>query len=144
VAAWFALPSRWQWQALIAAMLGVALAAFALLRRDGALPHLRHALITMALMVAAGCGVVWAKSGSWARCPFRTPWRPNSTRWCWARRQPAEGNRAWCWLREPGTGRAIKVRIALLARADNPAAVEGAIIRLRARLMPPRRGCRGL
>jgi competence protein ComEC len=54
-----------------------------------------------------------------------------------ARRQPAEGNRAWCWLREPGTGRAIKVRIALLARADNPAAVEGAIIRLRARLMPP-------
>jgi len=139
VAAWFALPSRWEWLTLLCGSLGVALAAAAFLRADGRYPYGRMALCSMALMVAAGCAVVWAKSWLVGTPAIAQPMVPRLNALVLDRfAQPAEGRiRLILAVREPGSGRAIRVRVALPVRADHPGAVEGAVIRLRARLMPP-------
>ena len=93
----------------------------------------------MMLMVAAGCGVVWAKSWLVGAPAIGQAMAPRLTGLVLDRyEQPAEGRvRLILAVREPGTGRAIRVRVSLPLRADNPGAVEGAVVRLRARLMPP-------
>ena len=54
IAAWFVLPDRLRWLALLAGCGAVVLAALAGFRGDGRYPYLRIALFSVALMVAAG------------------------------------------------------------------------------------------
>jgi len=93
----------------------------------------------MALMVAAGCGVVWAKSWLVGAPAIAQAMAPRLKGLVLDRyTQPAERRvRLILAVREPATGRAIRVRISLPVQADSPAAVEGSVVRLRARLMPP-------
>jgi competence protein ComEC len=57
IAAWFALPSRFEWTAFLAMVSGAAIAGFAL--RGG---RLERAVGWFALMAALGCALVWARS----------------------------------------------------------------------------------
>jgi len=136
---WFALGSPWQWLELIALNLAVALAAAAFLSAHGRFPFTRLALITTAMMVAAGCVTVWTKSEVVGTAPISYP----TAAWITGRvlertDEPAEHRlRLVLATREPRSGRPIRVRLTLPDTADQPGLVEGAIVRSRARLMPP-------
>ena len=139
IAGWFVLANRWQWLALLAGGLGAALLAATLMRAHGRLPHLRQALIAVGLLLAAGCATIWAKSTVVGTPPIAHPMAPEITGRVLDRyAQPAENRvRLVLALREPRTNRAIRVRLTLPAVQDQPGLVEGAVVRLRAQLMPP-------
>ncbi|MDE2595310.1 MAG: ComEC/Rec2 family competence protein [Sphingomonadales bacterium] len=139
VGAWFVLPGQWDWLALLATCLAAALGTMALLRRDGQFPYVRQSLVLLALALAGGCIAVWSKSAL-----VGTPAIPGPVavelagRVLTREEQPAEGRvRLVLATREPASGRAIRVRINLPAKWDRAEISEGALVRLRARLMPP-------
>lgn len=119
---WFAAPARWDWLAGIAAGLGAAAAALALLRADGRSPYLRQAIATLALLAVAGCAVIWAKSALVGAAPIARPTVATITGTVLSRQeQPAERRiRLVLATREPATGRAIRVRINVETANDRP------------------------
>ena len=139
IAAWFAASNAWQWLGVIAAVLAFALGAAAALGADGRYPYLRRSVILAGLTVAAGCSFVWAKSALVGTAPIARP----TVTWLTGRllareEQPAQQRvRLRLAAREPGTGRAVLVRVNLDSANDRPELVEGALVRLRARLVPP-------
>ncbi|WP_245804648.1 ComEC/Rec2 family competence protein [Erythrobacter tepidarius] len=151
ILAWFALPEVWQWLAAIGAGCGLALAA-ALVWPAGsaaadARVHLRLALITGGLVFAAGVAVIWARSEIVGTPPIAAP-RVEQMQGLVLERedQLAEGRiRLTLAVRlaeEGRRGEARKVRVnvplaALSGPLSEPALAEGAVVRLRARLMPP-------
>jgi competence protein ComEC len=139
VAAWFVLPWRWQWQAGMALCAGGALAAAALLRPDGAWPYSRRALIVLPLMLAAGCGCVWAKSSLVGAPAIAHAMAPNFTALVLDREDKgAQGKvRLVLAMRERAGARAIKIRVSAPTAAVPAGAKVGALVHLRARLMPP-------
>ena len=139
IAAWFVLVNPWQWLALLAACCGLGVAGLAGLRADGRFPHLRQALVALALMAAAGCVTVWGKSALSGARPIERPMVADIVGTVTGREsRPAEARvRLLLATREPGSGRAIRVRVALPLAEDRPAITQGARIRVKARLMPP-------
>lgn len=139
IAGWFALDNAWQWLALIATCLATALASGAALRADGRRPYLGQALAAVPVLVAAGCAVVWIKSAQVGAPAVARPVVAQVVGTVLDRQErPAEGRvRLVLATREPGSGRAIRVRLNLPAVYDRPAIAEGAQVRLRARLVPP-------
>ena len=139
IAAWFVLDNRWQWLGLIAACLGLALASVAALRGDGRFPYVRQALLWMPLLVGAGCVMVWVKSELVGAVPIARPVVATLVGKVLDREdRPAEGRlRLVLATRDPADGRPIRIRLAIPLEDDRPGIVEGARIRLRARLMPP-------
>lgn len=139
IALWFDLPNRWNWLALLALCLSTAFGTLAVLNPDGRFPFLRQALAAMTLAVAAGCAIVWMKSALVGQPPIARPAVAEISGTVVGRQeQPAERRvRLMLQTREPGTGRAIKVRLNLAEKLDREGLGEGARIRLRARLMPP-------
>jgi len=139
IAFWFAGSSSVQWGSFIAAMVLGGCAAFALLRESGQFPYLRQAIGVMAVMAAAGCAMVWAKS-ELAGTPAIS--RPQVAmiegRVLKREEQPAEHRvRLHLATRDPESGRAIRVRLNLDADGDLMGLAEGARVRMRARLVPP-------
>lgn len=136
---WFALDNAAQWLALLCLCLAAAVGAFGLLAREGGFPYLRQALGLVALTTAAGCMTVWAKSEMVGAEPIAQPVAASFTGKVIARQeQPAEDRmRLVLAIREPETGQAIRVRINVPKDNDRADAIEGATVRLRARLMPP-------
>lgn len=139
IAAWFLLDNRWEWLGMLATCGALALAALAGLRSDGRIPYMRLAVVALAAMIAAGCLLVWGKSALVGTSPIARPLVTVLTGTVIDRiEQPAEGRvRLLLATREPETGRAIRVRVNLPLVQDEPGIAEGAVIRLRARLMPP-------
>ncbi len=139
IAAWFALTNPWQWLALIALCLAVLLGALAGMRGDGRFPYLRQALAALALMIAAGCGVVWAKSAAIGTPAIARPMVEIINGTVMKREeQPSQARiRLTLAIREPETARPIRVRVNLPADKDQPGITEGAMLQLRVRLMPP-------
>lgn len=139
IAGWFAAGNRWQWLALLATGLAVAAGGLALLRADGRFPYIRQALVAVALFVVAGCAVVWARSELVGVPAIARPVVAKLDATVLARReQPAQARvRLVLATREPGTGRAIRVRLNLPETQDRTGIAPGARIRVRARLMPP-------
>jgi competence protein ComEC len=139
IAAWFWLDNRWQWLALIACCLAIALLALGWLRADGGYPYLRHAIAGVALLAAAGCVTVWLKSALVGAPPIARP----TVAWFDAtvldrEERPAEGRvRLVIATRDPGDGRPLRVRLNVPMEFDGARVGEGARIRLRARLVPP-------
>src|SRR5579863_1002499 len=70
---WFTLDSPWQWLELIALSLAVALATAAFMSAHGRFPYIRLGVITMAMMIAAGCVTVWTKSTMVGTPPISYP-----------------------------------------------------------------------
>jgi len=139
IAAWFELANARQWLALVAACLGLMLTGAAAMRRDGWFPFLRLALLVAPGAVALGCLTVWAKSAMVGAPAISRPMVAELTGAVLGREdRPAEDRvRLLLATREPGTGRAIVVRVNVPGRTMPEGIAEGATIRLRARLMPP-------
>lgn len=139
IATWFLLPKPWQWASAIGIAALVAIAAQALWRdRDGR-ANLRLAAISLAVMLAAGVAVIWLRSATVGAEPTSYPQVERIEARVLERiDQPAEDRlRLVLAYRDAGAGIARKVRINVPLEDDKAGLVEGAIVRLRARLMPP-------
>jgi competence protein ComEC len=139
IAAWFVFGSRWEWLALMTFCIGVALGAISLWRRDGAFPYMRQAVAGLALAAAAGCGTVWMKSALVGMPAISRPLVTVISGIVVSREeQPAQDRvRLLLATTDPGTARAIRVRVNIPAEDDRPDAREGAVVKVRTRLMPP-------
>jgi competence protein ComEC len=139
IAAWFALPTRGLWLALLVGCGLMALAGLVLLRSGGRYPYLQQALVALALAVGLGCGHVWLKSELVGAAPIARAQVAEIGGTVLARQeQPAEGRvRLLLATRDPLSGRAIKARINVPLAQDRADYREGARLRLRVRLVPP-------
>ena len=139
IAAWFAAGNAAQWRGIICAGLALSVGAAAAVRAESGLPYLRRSIIVSAMAVALGCGFVWAKSAIVGTAPIARPTVTSLTGNLLAREErPAEERvRLRLASREPGTGRPIQVRVNLDSADDRAELSEGAVIQLRARIVPP-------
>lgn len=144
--AWFMLASPWQWWAAMAGGALLALGAVLLWpfgsAAEASRSHLRQAAIACGLVFSAGVAVIWARSELVGAVPIARPMIMQVDGYVLEREdQPAEArSRLTLAVRDADTGAAIKIRVNVpadqLATARD-AVAEGAVIRLRARLMPP-------
>lgn len=148
IGAWFTGPTVWHWCASIVAGLGLAFSAQALWPAGSAADeiraNLRLALIACGLVFSLGVATVWARSAIVGAEPIARPTVMQIEGRVLAREdQPAEGRlRLTLAMRDPADGAARKVRVnvplAAVGEEGPPAGLsEGAVVRLRARLMPP-------
>jgi competence protein ComEC len=151
IIAWFALPTRVHWCAAMAGGAGLALAALLAWPRgslaDETRANLRLALISCGLVFAFGIGAVWARSAIVGAEPIARPAVVMIHGAVLEREdQPAEGRlrltlatRLAADGSDSGAARKVRVNVPLDALEGGipPGLAEGAVVRLRARLMPP-------
>jgi len=148
ILSWFALPGPWQWSAAVASGVALAAAAMAIWRlgtaADETRANLRLALVACGLIFALGIAVIWSRSALVGAEPIARPMVVLIDGKVLNREdQPAEGRlRLTLAMRDTGSGAARKVRVNVplkaLGEGGAPAGLaEGAVVRLRARLMPP-------
>jgi competence protein ComEC len=148
IAAWFALPEMWQWCAAMAG--GAGLGAGALVMwpagsaADETRANLRLALVACGLVFALGVGVVWARSAIAGAEPIARPAVLLLEGRVLEREDQPSDDRLRLTLavrdNDTGTARKVRVNVPLAGLGDDgiPATLaEGAVVRLRARLMPP-------
>lgn len=138
IGGWFALPAMSSWFVALGLAGALAVLGWAGLRMSGS-PAISTAVISVALAFALGMGVIWARWEVVGTEPVAAPaFAKVEGTILEHEEQPAVDRvRLVIATREPGTGRAIKVRINVPAMFDDDALKEGARIRLGARLMPP-------
>ncbi len=144
---WFVLQSPWQWVGAICLCILMALAALAIWPRGGICDeeraHLRSAVIACSLVFAAGIAVIWARSEIVGAQAIDRPTIERVQGYVLEREdQPAQGRfRLTLAVRDAtsGEGRKIRVNVPLeqLDRWESGTIANGAIVRLRVRLMPP-------
>ncbi len=152
ILAWFALPGMWYWCAAIAGGVAVALGAVAVWptgsAADETRANLRLAIMACALVFALGVGIIWARSEMVGAEPIARPTVLRLHGHVLEREdQPAEGRlRLTLAVRiaedpaQVAAARKVRVNVPLAAfgNAGIPAGLtEGAVVSLRARLMPP-------
>ncbi|MEP3420772.1 MAG: ComEC/Rec2 family competence protein [Erythrobacter sp.] len=155
ILAWFALKTPWQWMGAIGLSLLAALFAIAIWRDNAERGQVRQALIACSLVFAAGICVIWIRSEMVGAKALDRPTIERVQGYVLERHdQPAQDRiRLTLAVRdaETGQGRKIRVNVPLdtmeEAVADagervgktfgDEALAEGAVVRLRARLMPP-------
>lgn len=139
IALWFLGRNHWQWLAVIAFGLSSAAMAWALLHAGGRFPFFRRAIVTVCLGLSLGCALVWLKATVAGAAPIARPFVAEIGATVLSREeQPAEERvRLVLATREPDTARPIKVRLNLSTTQASPEIEKGALIRVRARLVPP-------
>ncbi|MBA4163416.1 MAG: metal-binding protein [Erythrobacter sp.] len=140
IASWFLLDTPWQWSAAIALALIAALGSLVPMQGEvGDLAHLRRAVTMAALAFAAGILVIWTRSGVVGAEPIERPRIELIQGHVLERQdQSAQGRvRLTLAVRDASAGIARKYRINVPIDAATPAMAEGAVLRLRVRLMPP-------
>lgn len=139
IAAWFALPGPLAWVIALSGALVAALAAIAAWRGNHARARLQQAVSVLALVFAAGLALVWLRSELVGVPPIERPLSGTFQGRILQRiEQPAEERlRLVMAMREPESGRAIKVRVNVPLEHAVPGLGEGAVVRFQARLMPP-------
>ena len=139
IAAWFLLPDVGDW--LWAMALGIGFAAVGWLHWRGHEKRalLRLAAVTLGFAFVLGMGVIWARSELVGTPPLAgSTIGPIEGRILMREEQPAEDRvRLTLAVREPESGRAVKVRLNLPKAEDRPELIEGTMIRTGARLLPP-------
>ncbi|WP_169804658.1 ComEC/Rec2 family competence protein [Sphingobium chlorophenolicum] len=134
IAAWFVLPNRLQWLGFCCAMLAVACGALVL----PAGGRMRRAILSASLLACAGCLLVWAKAAIWGAPPLpRAAFVELTGEVRAIDRLPArQMSRVLVHpVDMPALPSLIRVN---LDEALAPAGIgQGAVIRFRARLMPP-------
>jgi len=136
---WFALPSSPWWLGLM----GLCLAGLAAVRMANArlapYPHVITAFQSLFLLLLAGCAVIWLRSELVGAKPIERPFaQPVTARVLTVESQPAQQRiRLTVAMREPETGRAIKVRVNVPSELQSGGVPVGSLVRIRARLMPP-------
>ncbi|MGI8944251.1 MAG: ComEC/Rec2 family competence protein [Qipengyuania sp.] len=139
IGAWFWLTGPWQWLAALVACLLIVLAARELWKgREGRF-QLMLATVSMALVVAAGLALVWTRSEVVGARAIDYPRVERlDARILERQERPAEDRiRLVLAARDPENARAVKLRINVPTEKDLANLKEGALIQLRARLMPP-------
>ncbi len=139
IAAWFVLGNPWQWLAAMGASVLCAIAAVTIWRQVDGRAALRLAVLSVSLAFAAGIGVVWARSAIVGAEPIdHSQVTTIVGRILERQEQPAQQRvRLVLAIHDAEAGQARKVRVNVPAAVDAPAMREGAVVRLRARLMPP-------
>ena len=139
VAAWFALGRSVEWVGVVAAALLAAVGSVAQWRGREDRSHLVRAILAAGLLVAAGVLVAWSRSLLVGQLPLPGPVSTVVVGRVLERiEQPAEARvRLVLATREPDGGRAVKVRVNVPLEQTTATMREGAVVRLRARLMPP-------
>ncbi len=144
---WFALASPWQWIAAIGLSLMAALFALAAWQGHDDRGQLRRAIIACAVIFAAGIAVIWLRSETVGAEPIKRPVVERVQGYVLDREdQPAQERlRLTMAVRDASTGEGRKIRVNVPAEAarealadhDADALAEGAVVRMRVRLMPP-------
>ena len=143
IGTWFVLAQPWQWSASIGAALLIAIAATALWRGRDDRAELRLAVTAIALVFAAGMAIIWARSEMIGAQPIDRPQVMRIEAKILTREeQPARGRvRLVLAMRDAEAGLARKIRVNVPVEGNEsklaPEIGEGAIVRLRVRLMPP-------
>lgn len=139
IGAWFALPGQLAWVIALAAALVAALGAVAAWRGEDTRARLQQAVTVLALVFAAGLSLVWLRSEMVGVPAIERPLSGAFEGRILQRiEQPAEERlRLVLAMREPETGRAIKVRVNVPLEHAVDGLGEGALVRFQARLMPP-------
>lgn len=140
IACWFVLDTPWQWSAAIGLALIAALGSLVPVHSEGGeLAHLRRAVMMAALAFAAGTVVIWARSGIVGAEPIERPRVELIQGYVLERQdQSAQGRvRLTLAVRDASAGIARKYRVNVPLDAASPAMAEGAVLRMRVRLMPP-------
>ncbi|WP_157088834.1 ComEC/Rec2 family competence protein [Novosphingobium capsulatum] len=144
ICAWVVLPGPWQWLALMAGMGGILLLVLPR-DRDGRFAHLRLAVLSLGLMVMAGCATIWIKSAFLGTPPIPRPMLVVLDGTVVDRQvQAAQGRlrlilqtRVTLLSGETRDGQ-VRINVPLAPAGQNDSALaDGARVRLRARLMPP-------
>ncbi|WP_379546674.1 ComEC/Rec2 family competence protein [Qipengyuania sp. DSG2-2] len=138
VAAWFVLDAPWQWAAAIGAGLLLALTGWHWTTQEERV-RLGMASIGLGLAFALGVGLIWSRSAVVGAEAFEYPRVIQFNGQILDREdQPSRDRiRLVLAMRDAETGQARKVRVNLDAEDARDTYVEGAVVRLRARLMPP-------
>ncbi len=136
---WFALNSAWAWSAAIGGGLLVAIAGGAMWRVDGQHTHLRGALIALGLLFAAGIATIWIRSEVVGATAIERPTVEIVQGYILEREdQPARDRvRLVLAIRDAEEGMARKIRVNVPIDQIGDEVAEGAVLRIRARLMPP-------
>jgi competence protein ComEC len=138
ITAWFALPSAGWWVAAMAAGLITALGALALWRGAENRTNLVVAAVGAGLIMAFGVALIWARSELVGVEPIERPGSMIVAGKVLERiEQPADDRVRLVLATREKTGRAIKIRVNVPIEQDKPDLREGAVVRLKARLMPP-------
>jgi competence protein ComEC len=139
IAAWFVLPTAAHWIAVMAAGLLLASGSAAMWRGREDRAQLLLACVSVGLLVSMGTAAIWARSAMVGAVAIERPISGSFTGRILQRiEQPAEDRlRLVIATREPGTARAIKVRVNVPLADASAALAENAVIRMTARLMPP-------
>jgi competence protein ComEC len=138
IAAWFALPGPGWWVAAIATGLSLALGAAALWRGAHARVNLLMACVGVGMTVAVGVALIWIRSEAVGAPPIDRAVSTTIAGKILERiEQPADGRVRLVMATRDKAGKPIKVRINLPQAQDGPGLREGAVVRLKVRLMPP-------
>ena len=148
ILSWFALPHLWQWCAAIAVGAGLSVGALVVWPQGSAADetraNLRLAMVTCGLVFALGVSVVWARSAIVGAEPVARPVVVLLDGMVLEREDQPSDERLRLTLAmqdvETGTARKVRVNVPLASfgEAGIPQGLaEGAVVRLRARLMPP-------
>ena len=136
---WFFLAAKWQWTALIAIALAVAVLGYLFWQAKERRAYIMVAVVSVALALALGVALVWARSAMIGAEPIDYPrFEQVDGRILQREEQPADDRvRLVLAARDAETGRAVAYRLNLPTNLDRAEFREGARIRLSARLMPP-------
>lgn len=139
IAGWFVLPGPAAWLSLILCGAAMAMTATWLRRITCDFPFLCQSLAAIALMASAGCALAWSKSAMVGTAGIDRPVVATIEGRVLAREErPAEDRvRLLLAVREPGGTRAIRIRLNVAGADDVAGLGEGALVRVKARLIPP-------
>lgn len=139
VGGWFVLGEQWQWLGAMDLGLLAAIAAQAAWSRREDRAAMRLAGTALGLAFAFGMALIWARSEVVGAEPIARPALMHFDAHILEREeQPAEARvRLVLAARDAENARPMKLRVNVPEAKDNEAFMEGARIRLRARLMPP-------
>ena len=139
IVAWFGFGSPWQWGGAIVAGLLTALLGLAIVQGDKPRAHVRSALIGIGLFFAAGVAIIWIRSDYVGAEPIDRPAVQWINGYVLEREdQPSCGRlRLTMAVRDADSGTARKIRVNVPLEAVQDGMLEGAVLRMRVRLMPP-------
>lgn len=139
IVAWFALPSPAWWAGWCLGCATTTAVGFLWRSARWRYPHLLQALGAVSLLLLAGCLIVWSRSELVGEAPVVGPSAGTFVaRVLQREEQPALArDRLVLAAREPVSGRAIRIRVNVPDGRNAGSIAPGAVVRFKARLMPP-------
>lgn len=139
IATWFLLGGPIHWNAAIVFAVLVVVAGAAILRGDAERPYLRASIVACGMLFALGIATIWLRSEMVGAKAIDRPIVERVQGYVLEREdQPARDRiRLVMAIRDADLGEARKIRINVALEDASEQMAEGAILRMRVRLMPP-------